>query len=495
MKNYEYYYLAKRNLLKGSERRTRVYKEIKRGDHIHISAVCGKAMASVAVMLKNFGCIVTGSDTKFSPPMSGVLKTNGIVCLEPSVDNLKDTDIVVVGNSLSYDSLEVTEARKRGIPMLSGSEVLAQIFSNKRSLVVAGTHGKTTTSALLTHVFLQTQKEPAYMIGGVFQNSEESSSAGKENGGFVIYEGDEYNCAFFDQAPKFLRYKPNSVILTSIEHDHVDLYPTPEDYKQAFQFLIEDLPKDGHLIIHTSAASIIDTSRCVAKVLTYGSSELADISYTVLKTDIDGTHFSLRIKNNVEIGNIKLPMFGVYNVENAVAVYALSILEGITQTEIIKALENYPGTKERQEFVGESNDGTVVIRDYAHHPTAVSLTIDGLKMRYPDRKIVAVFEPRSASSKRKIFETRYAEALAKADIAIIINPENQTIPESDQINIFNVKKAIDSFGKKSWEAKSNDEALDIVIKIASHKDVILFMSSGDMNGIPNKFLERASLGQ
>lgn len=486
MKPHDYYYLAKTNILPGAELRKRNSGKIEPGMKVHVSASCGKAMASVAVMLKEFGCIVTGSDAKFSPPMSDVLDSHEIPKLSPSLKNLEGIDILVVGNTQTYDALEVSGAREKNIPMLSGSEVLGQIFSGKRSFVVAGTHGKTTTSALLTHTFLRAERNPAYMIGGVFQDSGESSSMGSKNTNFVIYEGDEYNCAFFDQAPKFLRYEPTSAIITSIEHDHVDLYPTLEDYKQAFQFLVESLPKDGFLVVHESATAILDTGTCPAKVITYGASPSADVSYQIDNTDSEGTNFLIKMPDR-EI-SVKIPMFGNYNVENALAVFTLSISENLPEEKILNALKDYPGTKERQELVGEKKNGIVIIRDYAHHPTAVALTLEGVRLHYPRKRVIAVFEPRSASSKRKVFEERYGDSLSLADATIIVNPEIQGNPTDDQINIPHIKKIIESRGKGAYEAVNNDEVLEILPKEAKAGDVIIFMSSGDMNGVPNKFL-------
>ncbi|MEX2013886.1 MAG: Mur ligase domain-containing protein, partial [Parcubacteria group bacterium] len=225
MKSYDYYYLAKRNILPDADKRNRVVGTIEKSSRVHVSAVCGKAMASIACMLKEYGCSVTGSDVKFSPPMSDVLDSHGITRLAPSLENLENVDVLVVGNALGPDAPEVAGARDQKIPMISGAEAVSQIFSDKRAFVVTGTHGKTTTSALLTHVFTEAGKNPAYMIGGAFQKSNASYSMGNPSTNTLILEGDEYNCAFFDRAPKFLRYHPTSVILTSLEHDHIDLYP------------------------------------------------------------------------------------------------------------------------------------------------------------------------------------------------------------------------------------------------------------------------------
>ena len=488
MKSSEYYYLAKRNFLPDAALRNRIPGSIKKGSKVLVSAVCGKAMASVACLLRDYGCVVVGSDEAFHPPMGDVLRSNGIICLPHDIKNLDGVDLVVVGNHLKPTSLEVVEARERGIPMISGPEALRQIFENKRALLVTGTHGKTTTSGLLTHVFIESKKDPAYMIGGVFQKSDNSYSFGKEDSKFVIYEGDEYNSAFFDRGPKFLQYNASSAILTSIEHDHVDLYPTFEDYKQSFQFLIDDLPEGGFLVIHESVLPHADISKCLAKVLVYGKSPLADVRYEIKKVDAEGTTFSVFWKDSKKAEDLFIPLFGEYNIENALSVFALSSFEGIKEDEVRSAFKNFTGTKERQELLG-TRGNTPVIRDYAHHPTAVTVTLQALKMRYPDRRLVAVFEPRSASSKRKVFQDRYAEALRNADVTVIINPiPKDAFDITDAIDTIQIQNVLREHRKDAHSVISALEALDIVSKNSTANDVVVFMSSGDLDGIPFKFL-------
>jgi UDP-N-acetylmuramate: L-alanyl-gamma-D-glutamyl-meso-diaminopimelate ligase len=487
MEPHDYYYLAKRNLLPDAEKRIRVKGVIKKNSRIHVSAVCGKAMASVACMLKDLGYTVTGSDAAFHPPMGDVLREHNIKCTEYSVKNIKNIDVLVVGNALAHDSLEVEEARKKNIPMLSGPEVLGQVFKDRRSLVVAGTHGKTTTSGLLTHVFDYAQKNPGYMIGGVFQNSKDSYSIGSKNSKFVIYEGDEYNSAFFDRGPKFLHYNPTSVILTSIEYDHVDLYPSFEDYKQAFQFLVEALPKKGNLVIHESVLPLLDLSKCKARVVVYGTSKKADVVYTVKQTHSSGTKFSIKSKVVGDHPSLTIPLLGDYNVANATAVYTLALLEKLNVSTIKDALTCFSGTKERQELIGVKKENITIIRDYAHHPTAVKLTLDGLKKGYKNSRFIVVFEPRSASSKRKVFELDYAESLGHADMVYIIDPV--TSPTFDSIDVSNIVRILNSKNKKAFVSISSDEALASLKKQVKKDDVVVFMSSGDMAAIPNRFLQ------
>lgn len=490
MKSYDYYYLAKRNLLPNALLRTRVEGKLKPGARVHISAACGKAMASITCMLKEKGYAVTASDVSFQPPMSDVLVAHGIPCLPLSADNVKGVDALVVGNMLPPDSVEVEVARETGIPMFSGAEITAELFSGKRSLVVAGTHGKTTTSALLTHVFETAGKSPAYMIGGVFQNSGESYSFGKYNSKIAVYEGDEYDCAFFDKAPKFLRYNPTSVILTSLEHDHIDLYTTFSDYVQAFQFLIDDLPKGGFLIIHESVMQHVDVSQCFARVLVYGSTMGVDVKYRIEEAGADGTIFSVQTKEDGEIySHIKIPIFGEYNIANATAVFALAMQEGLIISDILPGIASYPGVRERQEVIGVIRENITIVRDYAHHPTAVSVTLDGLKTQYPKQRLVCVFEPRSVTSRRKIFETEYPKSLSHADISMIVSPpfkENDS--RNDFMDISIVKNILESSGKIIYAPETPSKALEILSEIVKPNDVIIFMSNGDFDEIPEKFL-------
>lgn len=490
MKAHEYYYLAKKNVLPDAGSRGRVFGEIKPGLRVHVSAVCGKAMASIACLLQEYGCIVTGSDSKFSPPMSEVLLAHNIAQLSPSLDNLMGIDLLVVGNALPHNALEVEEARKRNIPMISGAEATAQIFTNKRSLVVAGTHGKTTTSALLTHIFIEAGLNPAYMIGGAFQKSNESYSMGSPETKFVIYEGDEYNCAFFDQGPKFLQYNPTSTIITSIEQDHVDLYQSFEDYKQAFQFLIEELPADGYLVLHDSTLPYLNLDATEAEVVTYGTGEISEVKYEITKTEPEHTIFNLISKKFGNISGLKIPLFGNYNIENAIAVTILSLLEGLNETQIRKGLESFQGTRERQELLATKGNNIAVIRDYAHHPTAVQVTLQGLRQHYPGRRLIAVFEPKSASSRRRVFEERYASSLQESDVSIIIEiPLKESDKKENFLDAGKVKEQIESHGKKAYVVKTAQESAELLSSLSKPEDVIVFMSSGDLDGVPNKFAD------
>lgn len=476
-------------MLSDAENRNRIFGTIKKGQRVHVSAVCGKAMASVACMLQDFGCKVSGSDTEFHLPMSAVLDNHKIKKLPLSEKNIKDIDLLVVGNSQSPLSVEVLEARKRNIPMISGAEAISQISKNKRTLVVVGTHGKTTTSALLTHVFLEAGKDPVYMIGGVFQNNRDSYGFGSKKSKHIIYEGDEYNCAFFDRAPKFLRYNATSIILTSIEHDHFDLYPSFPDYKMAFQFLLNDLPKNGFAVIHESVLNNLNIKDSEVKILTYGSTNNANSKYEIVDVNSSGTTFNIKIKGLPAFKNIVLPMYGEYNVANATSVFTLAILERIPENKIRHAFLSFPGTKERQELLGVNSKNVTVIRDYAHHPTAVTLTLEGLKLRYPNKRVVSVFEPRSATSRSKIFENDYAKSLLHSDVSIIISPHfKETDKKETFVNVENISDFLNKSKKEAYGVINCDEAFSYLNKITKNGDLVVFMSSGDLDKIPTKFV-------
>ena len=489
MKSYEDYYIKKRNSLSDEKFRFRVVGALKKDLAIHISAVCGKAMASIACMLKEVGYVVTGSDLSFHPPMSDVLTFHDIKCLKPSIENLKNIGLFIPGNMLPSSDMEVAFAREKNISMMSGAEVLGELLTkNKRSLVVAGTHGKTTSSSLLVHLFLTADRNPAYLIGGVFRDSEKSYSMGDNKSSHVIFEGDEYDCAYFDKAPKFLRYNPTSAIITSIEHDHIDLYKTFEDYKQAFQFLVEDIPREGYMLIHQSTLSSLDISKCEGNVFVYGPSA-KDIQYKIQETNSSGTIFSVKIKEKL-YNDIFIPLFGEYNVSNATAVFALAFLEGLDLESIYIGLKTYPGTHERQEVLGIKNGNITIVRDFAHHPTAVGVTLEGLRLQYPNHRLICVFEPRSITSRRKIFEKEYPKVLSLADVSIVSTPPFRPGDNTENfMDISVVQKELQSMKKEIYLADNSENVLSILAENIKENDIIVFMSNGDFGNIANLFLK------
>ncbi len=465
--------------------------------HIHLSGICGTAMGSLAVLLKKAGYEVSGSDEHCYPPMSNVITELGIIFREGfKVENIKDADVIVIGNVCGPDNPEAEYARENNIPTLSLPEAISLFFiKNKKSLVVAGTHGKTTTTGLLSHVFQNAALKPGFMIGGVRQGGEESAVIGE--GGYFISEGDEYDTAYFDKSPKFLHYKPNTAIITSLEFDHVDIYKDFEEYRRAFVFLAQELPSDGNLFlwgddekVHALAAET------EAKVTFYGLGKINDIRAEDIVIEEAGQYFSL-IVSNVDRGRFFLPLSGKHNLLNALAVCGVSLSEGLSLPYIQQGLASFSGMKRRQEVVYDKNQITI-IDDFAHHPTAVLETISGIKSKFKinemGRRLVAFFEPRSATSRRKVFETDYGNSFDEADLVFISTPELRNNDDASQfINPDTVVKQINEKGVVASAFKNADDLLVGALPLIQKGDVILIMSNGAFDGIHTKLAQKLDL--
>jgi len=455
---------------------------------IHIIGVCGTAMGTCALMLRDSGFDVTGSDISFWPPMGPLLKLNGVKVFEGwNTENIEDdVDLVVVGNACAPDHLEVLEAIKKNKPLISMPEIMGRYYvgDEKESFVVCGTHGKTTTTGLLAHVLREIGEDPTFLIGGVMQNhfsadKKVGAKTGEKKelivgtshavgkGRFAVFEGDEYDTSFFDARPKFLHYRPSYSIITSVEWDHVDIYPDIPTYTKAFEHLIE-VTKKGLVVANTYPLlneliknATHNADNHIAPVLVYGKDSKADIYPALTKIDHLGQHFELFL-NNESYGDYIVPMYGEYNLLNTLAVLGTMHQAGIDiKTERVRnALKSFPGMKRRQEIVSEKNE-IIIVDDFAHHPTAVSETLKGIRNRFPNRRTVAIFEPRSSTSRRKIFEDTYPSALAEADIVgLKVPPYKAEVDDGqDLLNPEKVKIETEALGKKVYLAES---ALNLV---------------------------------
>ena len=410
-------------------------QNIKPGAHIHLMGICGTAMASLAGLLKDRGFKVTGSDLNPYPPMSTQLEKLGITIQKPyQASNLNPRpDFVVVGNVISANNPEAQELLRLEIPYTSLPQALGEvIIADRASLVVAGTHGKTTTTSMLAWVTTQLKLKPGFLIGGIPKNF--SQSFKNPEGGIFVIEGDEYDTAYFDKVPKFTHYKPKHTILTSIEFDHADIYENLAAVKSAFAKLVGLIPKDGHLVCWGEDPNIAELmGRCQGKLVTYGLKN-GDYQAEVLDSKTKGfTEFAVWYKRK-RLAQYKLQLSGEYNVLNATAVIALCHEMGWDIDIVRTALEKFEGVKRRQEILGEPG-GILVIEDFAHHPTAVRETIRGIRKRYSERPLWAVFEPRSATSRRKIFQKDYAEAFSEAQHTLIMQAFDQSkISETDRFS-------------------------------------------------------------
>jgi len=458
--------------------------------NIYLIAICGTGMAALAGLLKKAGHRVNGSDANIYPPMSTLLHDAGIKIFPGyKKENIsKDIDLVIVGNAVPKTNEEVQAVLKAGISYTSFPASLAQFFlEGRKSLVVTGTHGKTTTTSLLSWVLESAERKPGFMVGGLLKNFDTNHKV--PQGEYFVTEGDEYDSAFFDKGPKFLHYRPDASILTSIEFDHGDIFSDLDQIKKVFRDYVGLLKADGVLLVKSDDNNIRDVVKSAScNIETYGFQESADWHIDGYRFDKGFGHFSLSFKNKHR-GDFKLAMMGRHNAENATAVAGLCFNLGLTADEINKGFKTFKGVKRRQEIVGEKN-GVIVIDDFAHHPTAINLTIDAVKKAYPKQRVWAIFEPRSATSRRKIFEESFPVSFLKADQVILAElfcPDK--IKEEERLDVEAVVVSIRNLGGVAYFIPNVDDIVDYIIKNSRQGDVILIMSSGGFDGIHQKILK------
>jgi UDP-N-acetylmuramate: L-alanyl-gamma-D-glutamyl-meso-diaminopimelate ligase len=458
---------------------------------IYIIAICGTGMASLAGLLKESGFDVTGSDTNIYPPMSTLLADLKIP-VKPGFkrENItQDIDLIIVGNAVSKSNEEVQAVLDMGIPYTSFPSALARFFlEGRKSLVVTGTHGKTTTTALLSWVLHATGKNPGFMVGGWLKNFDRNYRVPESD--YFVTEGDEYDTAFFDKGPKFLHYRPLAAILTGIEFDHADIYDDLDHFKSAFRKFVKIIDPEGFLLVNSEDDNIKDIlSHASCPVETYGLTESADWYAGGYRFESGEGCFTLN-HNSREVGTIRLPMIGLHNVENTIAVAAVAIKLGVPADEVCRSFSTFKGIKRRQEVVGEKN-GVVVLDDFAHHPTAIGLTIQGVKEAYPEGRVWAVFEPRSATSRRNVFQTIFPPSFAEAHETIIAHPYSQDkIPPEERLDPLRLVKDIERAGGKGHYIPEVEDIVETIAENSRKGDVVLIMSSGGFSGIHQKLLDR-----
>ena len=461
------------------------------GSHIHLIAICGVGMASLAGLLQARGYHVTGSDQNIYPPMSNYLAEIGIEILPGfHPDHLQPTpDLVVIGNAVSRNNPEADAALSQNLRYVSFPQALGQfLIGSRSSLVIAGTHGKTTTTALAAWVLANAGVDPGFFIGGVPLNFGSGWRVG--SGGYVVIEGDEYDTAFFDKGPKFLHYRPRNVILTSVEFDHADIYRDLNHVKSAFRKLIEIIPDDGSLVVcadYPDAKEIAAAARCPC--VSYG--QTAESDWTAINIEFgEGRTFFEPCYHGKSEGRLEVDVIGRHNVMNALAVYALGRFLEIAPARLLGAFHGFAGVKRRQEKRGERR-GVLVIDDFAHHPTAVRETIEAVKSAYRGRRLWAVFEPRSNTSKRNIFEEEFADALTLADQVILANVyQPEKVPETERLSVEKVAALINRNGE--LKARVIGSAAAIASQLAGDAesgDVVLVMSNGGFDSVHEKILQ------
>jgi UDP-N-acetylmuramate: L-alanyl-gamma-D-glutamyl-meso-diaminopimelate ligase len=461
-------------------------------DRIHLIGVCGTAMATLAAMLKRKGFDVRGSDQDVYPPMSDFLASEGIPAFAGyAAEHItSDLSLVIVGNAISRGNPELEEVLDRKIRYCSLPEAIREHFLwGARSIVIAGTHGKTTTTSLTGWLLTHGGVDPSVLVGGIARNFGENGSSYRLGRGrdFVI-EGDEYDSAFFDKTAKFLKYLPDIAVINNVEFDHADIYADFDAVMLAFRRLVRLVPRKGLLLAGIdSPGARTAAAQAVSRVETFGMADDAFWQAHELQPAGAVTRFSVR-RGGSPFGVFEVPLVGAYNVRNALAAIAVATEVGIGVERIADGLRAFAGVKRRLEIVGVA-DGVTVYDDFAHHPTAVAETLIGLRASNPDTRIWAVFEPRSASSCRRVFQDDFARAFAGANEVIFAPVFRSSLPESERLSTAELVRDLGCAGVHAREAASVDDIVATIVREHRQGDLVVLMSNGGFGGIHQKLLQ------
>lgn len=455
-------------------------------------------MGALAGLLKEAGHRVTGSDNAFYPPMGDALVRWGIETREGfKPENLEPApDLVVIGNVCRPNNPEAVAALERGLRYASMAGAIAELFlSGTRSFVVAGTHGKTTTSALLAYLLDATGARPGFLVGGIPSDFAHSFRAGVPGVPFVI-EGDEYDSAFFEKTPKLWQYRPEVAIVHAIEHDHIDIYPDMASYRHAFARFVELMPERGLLVANAADAevrAVAAKAPCTVSYYALEGEDTADVSPTWLaapcKAERDYQPFDL-FYGGSHCGRVLSPLSGHHNIKNAVAAIAAAA-EGmrgqIAVRDLTAALLRFGGVRRRQELRGLAR-GVRVYDDFAHHPTAVAETLAGLRARHPDGALIALFEPRSATASRKLHQAQYPTAFAAADLTLIAPVGRAEIAEAERLDVAAIARELAAGGRRALALPCIDAIVEHVLRVAQPGDTVVAMSNGAFGDVHERVL-------
>jgi UDP-N-acetylmuramate: L-alanyl-gamma-D-glutamyl-meso-diaminopimelate ligase len=466
--------------------------------HIYLMGICGTAMAALAGMLKQRGFRVTGSDAAAYPPMSDFLRDLNIPVAQPfAAGNLDPRpDLVVIGNAMSRGNVELETVLDQRIPFCSLPQLLHDEFlRGKEVLVVAGTHGKTTTTSMLAWIFHSAGLDPSFLIGGIAENFGSSFHLGE--GKHFILEGDEYDTAFFDKGPKFLHYFPDSIILTSVEFDHADIYKDLDAVETAFKRLVNLIPRRGRIVAFDGVAGEVAESaslqRCLAKafcpVERYGAGRTAQWKITNLRFEPGRTSWTV-LREGKAWADFEFVLAGEYNVWNATAAAALAASCGISSEAIAAALKTFKSVKRRLEVKAQVN-GITIIDDFAHHPTAIAGTLKALRARYAGARLWAILEPRSNTLRRRVLQSDLARSLALADEIVVAGVfRSEAVPESERMQLPELAAEIQQHGKPARLLADADAIVQSVASEMRPGDVVAILSNGGFGGIYEKLPAR-----
>jgi len=457
--------------------------------HYHFSAICGTAMASLAVLLKNRGHKITGSDENVYPPMSDFLIENQIEVSKPyQAKNLQPhPDYIVLGNALSRGNPEVEYALENHLHYLSMAELLKNEFIRGNiSVVASGTHGKTTTTAIAAHVFTACNKPTGFLVGGIPENFG-TSSCDVEKGGYFVIEGDEYDTSLFDKRSKFFHYLPDRLILSNIEFDHADIFDSIDDIKRSFRLMLRQIPQNGLIIVNGDDDNAMEVAKSgYTPFVSFGIGVQCDavISNIAPRTGQLGMTFELDYQNKKY--HLSIPLIGEYNVRNVTSVVLLALHEGLEITEIQNALSSFKNVKRRLQLLTQ-NQSIKVFDDFAHHPTAIYETLKAVRLAWPDSRIHALFEPRSNTSVRNIHQNRMAASFSDADTVIFAGLyRKDKIAPADRLNLDII---IEELKHQQKTVKSIEELEKIVpycLQLAQPGDIFITMSNGAFGGVQHQ---------
>lgn len=454
---------------------------IKSSDHIHFIGICGYLMSGVAITLKQQGFQITGSDENAYPPTTDLLKKEGVKVTSYSPDNLiKRPALVVIGNHVNADNVEVQAAQKQNLKITSLPALIYQLFSDKKRIVVAGTHGKTTTASLIAWILKSCDLDPSYLIGGLIRNTHQGYRSGQ--GEYVVIEGDEYKTAFFDTQPKIFHYHPDIAVLTTCEFDHPDYFQNLDQVKETFIRFLNQVSENGIAILNVDDANIASFQKQIKpKIATCGFSDQADYRIQKVLYQPDHTEFEINYDGKI-LATFSLKLPGQINVQNAAGAIAVAHQLNIPQEKIKKALSSFFGVSRRFEVIFENQD-LAIIDDYAHHPTKISETIKAARLRYPQSHLWVIFEPHTYSRTRALFPD-YVQSLKNAD-QIILSPllparernKTPTIKSQD------IVKELASINKKAFYFAQKKDLIQYLVNHWQRKSVILIMSVSGLDNL------------
>ncbi len=455
---------------------------------VHLIGVCGTAMATLAALLKSKGYDVRGSDQNVYPPMSDFLVQQGITLLHGYRPEhiTADLDLVVVGNAISRGNPELEEVLDRKIRYCSLPEAVRDHFLwAARSVVITGTHGKTTTTALTGWLLTDGGADPSMLVGGIAENFDTSYRIG--GGREFVIEGDEYDSAFFDKTAKFLKYLPDIAVVANIEFDHADIYADLDAIRLTFQRFVNLIPRRGLLLLGSDNADAMALrTRAHCRVETFGLADGSD--WQAHDLVVSGTSTSFRVRRGgVPAGSFEVPLLGAYNVRNALAAIAVGAAVGLSTDTMTTSLRRFKGVRRRLQHRGTAR-GVAVYDDFAHHPTAIGETLAGVRSAYPKRRIWAIFEPRSATSCRRVFQADFARALSGADRVILPAVFRSTLPDAERLSADQLVTDLKVAGVDARYIPSTDDIVRTVSREARDGDLVVIMSNGGFDDIHRKLL-------